>query len=89
MHQVQLHRWRVYQQLALPTTPMATPIASSTTRDVAPGAPTPTSGSSRQKIGLKGVLLGSIVIAMFTMMIHLNSGIIVVNRWKSGVLVQQ
>jgi hypothetical protein len=43
MHQVQSHRWRVYQQLALPTTPMATPIASSTTHAVAPGAPVPTS----------------------------------------------
>jgi hypothetical protein len=87
MYQVQSHRWRVYQQLALPTTPMATPMASSTTHVVAPGAPTPTSVSSRHYIVRKGLLLGSIVVAMFKMMINFNSGIIVVNRWKSGVSV--
>jgi hypothetical protein len=66
---------------------MATPIASSTTHAVAPGAPVPTSGPLGHYNVRKGLILGSIVVAMFTMMIHLNSGIIVVNHWKSGVSV--
>jgi hypothetical protein len=53
---------------SLPTAPMATtPIASPTSGAVAPAASVPTSGSPGHIIAVKGVLLGKIMIALFTM----------------------
>jgi hypothetical protein len=53
---------------SLPTTPMATtPIASPTTGAVAPAVSVPTSDSPGHYIGLRGALLGKIIVVMLTM----------------------